>query len=50
MADNSKHGFATRSIHAGAEPDPTTGARSVPITQATAYVFKDADHAAAYLV
>ena len=47
MADNSKHGFATRSIHAGAEPDPTTGARSVPITQATAYVFKDADHAAA---
>ncbi len=47
MVDNSKHGFATRSIHAGAEPDPTTGARSVPITQATAFVFKDADHAAA---
>ena len=47
MADNSKHGFATRSIHAGAVPDPTTGARSVPITQSTAFVFKDADHAAA---
>ena len=47
MTDNTKHGFATRSIHAGAEPDPTTGARSVPITQATAFVFKDADHAAA---
>tara|TARA_R110002049_G_scaffold252264_1_gene427018 strand:- start:151837 stop:153120 length:1284 start_codon:yes stop_codon:yes gene_type:complete len=47
VADNSKHGFATRSIHAGAVPDPTTGARSVPITQSTAFVFKDADHAAA---
>ncbi len=47
MADNTKYGFSTRSIHAGAQPDPTTGARSVPITQSTAFVFKDADHAAA---
>ena len=42
MADHSKHGFATRSIHAGAEPDPTTGARATPINQSTAFVFKDA--------
>ena len=47
MADNTNYGFATRSVHAGAEPDPTTGARSTPITQSTAFVFKDADHAAA---
>lgn len=47
MVDNTDYGFATRSIHAGAEPDPTTGARSTPIHQSTAYVFKDADHAAA---
>lgn len=47
MADNSNYGFATRSIHAGAEPDPVTGARSTPINQSTAFVFKDADHAAA---
>jgi O-acetylhomoserine (thiol)-lyase len=40
-------GFSTRSVHAGAAPDPVTGARSTPINQATAYVFKDADHAAA---
>lgn len=46
MTDKKQHGFATRSIHAGAQPDPTTGARSVPITQSTAFVFKDADHAA----
>ncbi|MEL7040195.1 MAG: O-acetylhomoserine aminocarboxypropyltransferase/cysteine synthase family protein [Pseudomonadota bacterium] len=41
------HGFDTLQIHAGAEPDPTTGARQVPIHQTTAYVFRDADHAAA---
>ena len=40
------HGFNTLAIHAGAEPDPTTGARQVPIYQTTAYVFRDADHAA----
>ncbi|MFD1797471.1 O-acetylhomoserine aminocarboxypropyltransferase/cysteine synthase [Paracoccus aurantiacus] len=39
-------GFDTRAIHAGAEPDPATGARQVPIYQTTAYVFRDADHAA----
>ena len=39
-------GFATRAIHAGAAPDPATGARNVPIYQTNAYVFDDADHAA----
>ena len=40
-------GFETRQIHAGAQPDPATGARQVPIYQTTAFVFRDADHAAA---
>ncbi len=39
-------GFATLSIHAGAKPDPTTGARATPIYQTTSYVFDDVDHAA----
>jgi O-acetylhomoserine (thiol)-lyase len=39
-------GFATRAIHAGAAPDPTTGSRATPIHQTTSFVFKDADHAA----
>ena len=39
-------GFSTLSIHAGARPDPTTGARSTPIYQTTAFVFDDVDHAA----
>ena len=39
--------FETLAIHAGTEPDPATGARQVPIYQTTAYVFRDADHAAA---
>ncbi len=43
---NSKYGFETLSVHAGAAPDPTTGARALPIYQTTAYVFDDADHAA----
>lgn len=47
MSNAKQQGFATRSVHAGAEPDPSTGARSVPINQATAFVFNDADHAAA---
>jgi O-acetylhomoserine (thiol)-lyase len=42
-----KLGFDTLQIHAGANPDPATGARQVPIYQTTAYVFRDADHAAA---
>jgi O-acetylhomoserine (thiol)-lyase len=40
-------GFETRQIHAGAEPDPTTGARAVPIYQTTSYTFRDTSHAAA---
>lgn len=40
-------GFDTQQIHAGAHPDPATGARQTPIYQTTAYVFRDADHAAA---
>ena len=40
------YGFDTLQIHAGAKPDPATGARQVPIYQTTAYVFRDADHAA----
>jgi O-acetylhomoserine (thiol)-lyase len=39
-------GFSTLSIHAGAKPDPTTGARATPIYQTTSYVFDDVDHAA----
>jgi len=41
------YGFETLSIHAGAGPDPATGARALPIYQSTAYAFDDADHAAA---
>jgi O-acetylhomoserine (thiol)-lyase len=44
MAD---YGFNTLSVHAGAQPDPATGARATPIYQTTAFVFDDADHAAA---
>ena len=40
------YGFDTLQIHAGARPDPATGARNTPIYQSTAYVFRDADHAA----
>ncbi len=39
-------GFNTLAIHAGAKPDPATGARATPIYQTTAYVFDDVDHAA----
>lgn len=42
-----RYGFDTLQIHAGARPDPATGARQTPIYQTTAYVFRDADHAAA---
>jgi O-acetylhomoserine (thiol)-lyase len=47
MSDTGSYGFDTLQIHAGARPDPATGARQVPIYQTTAYVFRDADHAAA---
>ena len=39
-------GFNTLAVHAGAQPDPATGARATPIYQTTSYVFDDADHAA----
>ena len=41
------YGFDTLQIHAGARPDPATGARQTPIYQTTAYVFRDSEHAAA---
>src|SRR4051812_37302937 len=40
-------GFETKQVHSGAAPDPTTGARAVPIYQTTSYVFRDTAHAAA---
>ncbi len=45
-SDSDGHRFATNSVHAGQEPDPTTGARAPPIYQTTSYVFDDTDHAA----
>jgi len=39
-------GLDTRALHAGQIPDPTTGARAVPIYQTTSYVFRDTEHAA----
>jgi O-acetylhomoserine (thiol)-lyase len=41
-----KLGFTTRQLHSGYTPDPTTGARAVPIYQTTAYQFKSTEHAA----
>jgi O-acetylhomoserine (thiol)-lyase len=47
MADAERiPGFSTLSIHAGAKPDPTTGARATPIYQTTSFVFDDVEHAA----
>jgi O-acetylhomoserine (thiol)-lyase len=46
MSRPNRYGFETLSIHAGAGPDPATGARSTPIYQTTAFVFDDVDHAA----
>jgi O-acetylhomoserine (thiol)-lyase len=43
---NVNYGFETLAVHAGASPDPTTGARITPIFQTAAYVFDDVDHAA----
>ena len=42
-----EYGFNTLAVHAGAQPDPATGARATPIYQTTAFVFEAADHAAA---
>mgnify|MGYP003669526161 FL=1 len=46
MTEQPTYGFDTLQVHAGARPDPATGARQVPIYQTTAYVFRDAEHAA----
>ncbi|MBV4437880.1 O-acetylhomoserine aminocarboxypropyltransferase/cysteine synthase [Clostridium tyrobutyricum] len=46
MSEERKYSFETLQVHAGQVPDPTTGARAVPIYQTTSYVFKDADEAA----
>ena len=47
MSDPTTWGFETRQIHAGQQPDPTTGARALPIYQTTSYVFNSTEHAAA---
>ena len=46
MSEDRTPGFNTLAIHAGAQPDPTTGARATPIYQTTSFVFDDVDHAA----
>ena len=46
MTDERPMGFHTKSLHAGYSPDPTTGARAVPIYQTTSYQFRDTEHAA----
>src|SRR5205807_2618143 len=47
MAKPRTHQFDTLTLHAGAVPDPATGARATPIYQTTSFVFPDTDHAAA---
>jgi O-acetylhomoserine (thiol)-lyase len=47
MPGYSDPGFDTLALHAGAEPDPATGARAVPIHLTTSFVFESSDHAAA---
>ncbi len=47
MAGPKYVGFDTLSLHGGQQPDPTTGARAVPIYQSTSFVFPDTDYAAA---
>jgi O-acetylhomoserine (thiol)-lyase len=46
MIKDRQFGFNTRALHAGQRPDPTTGARAMPIYQTTSYVFEDTEHAA----
>ena len=46
MSDTPAPGFSTLAVHAGAKPDPATGARATPIYQTTSFVFDDVDHAA----
>ena len=43
MSGPDAYGFETLAVHAGARPDPTTGARSTPIFQSNAFVFQDTD-------
>ena len=47
MTEERKPGFNTLAIHAGAQPDPATGARATPIYQTTSFVFDNVEHAAA---
>lgn len=42
--EGKKLGFDTLQLHAGQEPDPTTGSRAVPLYQTTSYVFRDFEH------
>jgi O-acetylhomoserine (thiol)-lyase len=46
MSNSSKQNLSTMALHAGQTPDPTTGARAVPIYQTTSFVFKNSEHAA----
>ena len=46
MSDEGESGFDTRTVHAGSDPDPATGARATPIFQTTSYEFESADYAA----
>lgn len=46
MSENQQQGIETIALHGGQVPDPTTGARAVPIYQTTSYVFNSAEHAA----
>ena len=46
MTEHNQLGEATLALHAGQVPDPTTGARAVPLYQTTSYVFRDAEHGA----
>lgn len=46
MSNHTGYGFETLALHAGQQPDPTTGSRAVPIYATTSYVFNDSEHAA----
>ena len=48
MTEEREFGFHTRSVHAGARPEPTSGSRAIPIFQTSSYVFEDPESAAAY--
>jgi O-acetylhomoserine (thiol)-lyase len=49
MTTPQSQGFSTLAVHAGAAPDPATGARVTPIYQTSSFVFDDVDHAASLL-